>query len=311
MNMNDVTVGRRIDNPYTPSNLEELLSLSKYADSGFVLITAAIAAEVLEKANPNNRPISKANVQKLIEAIKENKWHQGLTKLVFSKSDRLMDGQHRLTAIVQTDSSLVFDVTFNMSEDAFGYLDTNKKRSASDTLAVYGCKNVATLSSIARKVNHYMKAKGMMWNINTPCNNELAKEIVFAEAKMQSVAAMMDAKKDFLLYGNKSDLGTCYTLFSRIDNTKADEFMQILISNGSEYNGKDYKDLFGSLRKELTRNRNTAHKIHAGKKIDAHESESRTYWYMFDAWNAFRAEENREIAKKVSRTSFVMIEAHK
>lgn len=306
-----LTLGRRINEPLMPTSLQELLAIGKITDSAFVLITETLAQEILSNCNPNNRPVSKTNVQKLTKEMLSGKWINGLTKIIFSQKDRFLDGQHRLSAIIQSKMSAVFDVTFNMTENAFGALDTNKKRSASDTLAVHGFKSLSTLSSMIRKINHYNTAKGNMWNINTPCDNDTTFQIANSNPRYQKIASMMDSHKDFSIYGNKSDIATCYGVFANIDEALADAFMTILISNNSEYQNKNYSNLFGSLRKELTRNRNTAHKIHAGKKTDPHEAESRTYWYMFDAWNAFRVEENREIAKKVSRTSFPLLQEHK
>jgi hypothetical protein len=306
-----LTLGRRINDPYVPDTIENLLSLGKIADSVFVEINSHLADEILVKCNTKNRPVSKANVQKLAKQMESGKWINGTGHIMFNDAGRFIDGQHRLSAISQTGIPAVFCVNFNVPDQAFAVLDTNKKRSASDTLAVHGHKNLATLSSMIRKINHYYNAKGNMWNINTPCDNETTLQIANANNHYTQIAAMIDSNKDFSIYGNKSDIATCYGIFANLDKDLADAFMKILISNDSDYQGKSYNNLFGSLRKELTRNRNTAHKIHAGKKTDPHEAESRTYWYMFDGWNAFRVAENREISKKVSRSSFPLLQAHK
>lgn len=301
-------IGRRISNPVIPNSLEELLNIGTQADSAFVKVTPGLAKEVIEKANTNNRPVSKLNVSRLAEQMSAGSWTQGLTKLIFSSAGRFLDGQHRLTAIIQSGQPCVFDCTFNMSEDAFGCLDTNKKRNASDTLSVYGYKNLSTLSSMIRKTNHYYKNKGNMWNINTPCSNSLVIELASQNQKFQEIASLLDNKKDFSIYGNKSDMGSCYAIFDKIDPVLAEDFMNLIISNSTEYKGIRFDNLFSTLRKELTKNRNSAHKIHAGKKTDPHESESRTFWYMFDAFNIFRTGVDAEISNKVSRKSFPRLE---
>ncbi|HEY5050458.1 MAG TPA: hypothetical protein VII50_06125, partial [Acidothermaceae bacterium] len=63
-------------------------------------ITPAKAAEWLE-ANTTNRPVSRTVVRSFAEAMKRGEWivtHQGIA---FDVSGVLIDGQHRLAAVVE------------------------------------------------------------------------------------------------------------------------------------------------------------------------------------------------------------------
>jgi len=63
-------------------------------------ITPTKAAEYLE-ANTSNRPLSSATVKSFAEAMSRGDWmvtHQGIA---FSAAGVLVDGQHRLAAIVE------------------------------------------------------------------------------------------------------------------------------------------------------------------------------------------------------------------
>jgi hypothetical protein len=63
-------------------------------------ITPAIAMEILEKHNPRNRSISERTVQSYAMDMKENRWtltHQGIA---LDENGDLLDGQHRLWAVV-------------------------------------------------------------------------------------------------------------------------------------------------------------------------------------------------------------------
>ncbi len=65
------------------------------------VITPAWAKNVLETQNTNNRPISHTRVKSLVSDMKAGAFmlnHQGIA---FDDSERLIDGQHRLTAIVE------------------------------------------------------------------------------------------------------------------------------------------------------------------------------------------------------------------
>lgn len=65
-------------------------------------ITPKRAAEMLE-ANASNRPLSKTTVRAFAEAMRRGDWlvtHQGIA---FDTAGVLVDGQHRVAAIVEAD----------------------------------------------------------------------------------------------------------------------------------------------------------------------------------------------------------------
>ena len=64
-------------------------------------ITPDLAAEFL-KRNTSNRAIKKSKIKKYADDLRRGNWkltHQGVA---ISPSGRLLDGQHRLSAIVQS-----------------------------------------------------------------------------------------------------------------------------------------------------------------------------------------------------------------
>jgi hypothetical protein len=63
-------------------------------------ITPKFAEEVLEKRNPRNRNVVESTVQSYANDMKNGRWvvtHQGIA---FDENDNLVDGQHRLWAVV-------------------------------------------------------------------------------------------------------------------------------------------------------------------------------------------------------------------
>lgn len=298
----------RRNKPLMPSSTLDLLNYAEVTDSAYILITPALAKDILETLNTNNRPLSNGNVKTLVAQIQNEEWIAGTSTIIFSDNQTLLDGQHRLNAIVNSNTPLIFHVAFNMPEIAFCVLDTNKKRTGSDTLAKAGFSNLGTLNSMIRKSNHYYKAKGNMWNISSPCNNTKTLEIIKSNPHYQEIAKKIDANKDYAIYGNKSDLAACYAIFYKIDPILAEEFMLLLVDNyNTSYLGQNYDVLMASLKKELARNKPT--KSATSKKTDPHEAESYTYLYMFDAFNAIRTKDNRQL-KKMNRNTIVYIETH-
>lgn len=92
-------------------------------------ITPAKAAQWLTAhINRDNRALRKTTVDYLASEIERGKWqitHQGIA---FSDTGRLLDGQHRLAAIVQANKSVEMMVSTEMEEDTFQVIDCGLKR---------------------------------------------------------------------------------------------------------------------------------------------------------------------------------------
>lgn len=97
-------------------------------------VTPEIAAQWLCR-NIKNRPLRPAVVEGLVSAIQRGEWklsHQGVA---FARDGTLLDGQHRLTAIVQAERAVPLTVTFDAPAESFDVLDVGVKRTLSDVLS--------------------------------------------------------------------------------------------------------------------------------------------------------------------------------
>lgn len=86
--------------------------------------------------NTSNRPIVQSHVDYLASMMKGNEWlvtHQGIA---FSDKGRLLDGQHRLWAVVESGCTVQMMVSRGLDEQSFKYLDIGKKRSTGDSLGI-------------------------------------------------------------------------------------------------------------------------------------------------------------------------------
>lgn len=94
-------------------------------------ITPEDARKLLEK-NTGNRPLRDAWVEQLVRLIREGRWevtHQGIA---LAKNGRLLDGQHRLQAIMRSGRSVQIMVTTGLEEDLFKWIDGGPTRSTAD-----------------------------------------------------------------------------------------------------------------------------------------------------------------------------------
>lgn len=95
------------------------------------LITPEIAAAYLEM-NVGNRPARIKAVQGLAQAIKRGEWLLTPQGISFSTEGRLLDGQHRLMAVVESGVSVEMLVYTNVDPEAFMVMDRGTARTISD-----------------------------------------------------------------------------------------------------------------------------------------------------------------------------------
>jgi hypothetical protein len=99
-----------------------------------VTITPAMASDWLKK-NTSNRDIRESWVDYLTEQIKSGHWdltHQGIAFAKSSQGGHLLDGQHRLLAIVKANKSVQMQVTIELDKDTFKVIDVAKSRTHFD-----------------------------------------------------------------------------------------------------------------------------------------------------------------------------------
>jgi len=98
-------------------------------------VTPELAAQFLE-GNGVNRKLRKSWVNTLTRAIQRGEWkttHQGLA---ISHGGRLLDGQHRLNAIINAGIPVKMAVTYGVDEAVFDSIDTGARRKVSDILGL-------------------------------------------------------------------------------------------------------------------------------------------------------------------------------
>lgn len=99
--------------------------------SAAMLVTPAMAEHWLV-ANTDNRPIRRFTVLEYAGAMKRGEWKLSPQGVTFSASGRLLDGQHRLAAIVQAGVNVWLYVTRGAPDDVFSVLDQGARRSYAD-----------------------------------------------------------------------------------------------------------------------------------------------------------------------------------
>lgn len=115
-----------------------------------VLQVTPTVAKIWLGVNRKNRNIRKLVVDGYARDMAAGKWQLTGEAVKFNKVGDLLDGQHRLHAIVQSGATVDMLVVHNIEDSAQAVLDSGAKRTAYDALHLDGYTNGTTLAAAAR-----------------------------------------------------------------------------------------------------------------------------------------------------------------
>jgi len=103
-----------------------------------ILLTPERATELLEH-NALNRPLNDGHVRRLARQIIEDKWRFNGDTIKIADTGDVLDGQHRLWAVIEAKKAVETIVVSGIARDAFATIDTLRKpRSGGDVIALAG-----------------------------------------------------------------------------------------------------------------------------------------------------------------------------
>lgn len=129
------------------------------------IITPNIATEML-RHNKSNRTISRAVAERYAKDILNGKWKLNGESIKIAKDGTLVDGQHRLTAIVMADKKVSMLVVRDVEPAAIRTVDTGKSRSAADHLKIHGMTGNLTVISAAVRLIKGIEAGTLRRNLS-------------------------------------------------------------------------------------------------------------------------------------------------
>lgn len=100
-----------------------------------IFITPAQAAYILESLNTHNRRLGPSWL-KIKQAVLRGAWYINGECVAFDCNGVLINGQHRLKAIVESGQPVPVMVFFGVDPEAFTTYDQGKKRNAGDILSI-------------------------------------------------------------------------------------------------------------------------------------------------------------------------------
>ena len=242
-------------------------------------ITPQEAAEILTAKNFSNRPISQRVVDKYAQEMKQKRWKLSGEPLIFGKSGRLLDGQHRLKACVASNTSFETVVVKGAEDHAFDVIDDGKTRTMADVLAINGAVNAQVLAPGLRFMWDYASGVWRKGKRSVIPTKQLMEKLLDRHIGLKDsvkLYSLLRARPGGMLLPPSLGVGLHY-LFSLIDQEKADDFMTSLQSGLNLDAGHPVLVLRAKLIGDERR---------AAKKI----RQEAQYTYAVKAWNAFVAD---------------------
>jgi hypothetical protein len=107
------------------------------------------AQEILGEQNGHNRTMRMSEAQNLAEAWERNEYVQTGDTIKFDRDGWLIDGQHRLQAVILSGMTRTFIVVTGLEPDAIEVIDVQvAKRTLADILKIRGFSNTAALAAV-------------------------------------------------------------------------------------------------------------------------------------------------------------------
>ena len=134
-----------------------------------VTVTPEMAVQILER-NELNRPLNDQHVHRIARQITEGKWKFNGDTIKISSDHSVVDGQHRLWAIIEAKQAVDTIIVTGIERDAFATIDTLRKpRSGSDVIALAGTLKYRNM--IAAALGWLIRyQRGVLQTYNQPQN---------------------------------------------------------------------------------------------------------------------------------------------
>lgn len=239
------------------------------------------AALILANHNDQNRTLTPGTVKKYARAMLKDEWAFIGDPIRFDRGGELLDGQHRLAAVVEAGVPQTFVIVRNLEPESQRYMDAGRKRSAADQLKIDGVRHPNESSQIAALVMHW-EANDLP-NINI---NYSAFEVVdFAEANSNAIeSAALHARALYhTTRATKSTSGAVYYKAAEAAGAEAASEFFGLLTTGA---GLDTGSPILLLRNKLI--------FWASVKANRKPPQGDQLFYYVRCWNGWRKGEKLE-----------------
>ncbi|MGO1069753.1 hypothetical protein [Lysobacter sp. CA199] len=192
-------------------------------------VTPAVASAWLRR-NDANRKLRQRAVKQYAHDIRRGAWKMTGETIKFSATGRLLDGQHRLAAIVESGTTLEMGVTTGLDNGVFDVIDTGRSRTGVDVLVIegVGLRESATVAAALPLIINYQL--GLDPHSRSRYSNQELIEVWSAQEAVQRSSQFIAKLPRRVMPITHSKALFLHWAFCQRDVAAADEFIERLFT---------------------------------------------------------------------------------
>lgn len=209
------------------SAVEQIPDLEPDSDKRVVLetITPTRAQTWLRDSHDaHNRPVQPEKVRTYAEMMRAGRWKESGQPIHFDENRQLMNGQHRLRAVVESGKTIKEWVAYGFPRELFAVLDTGLRRTPGQVASMAGYKDANLLAASAVWMARYDSRK-MHQNVRFRLSNQ---EVLDLMAKHPALVESIPWGRKVSKFRAPSMWVALHYILAKKDRTLADAFFDSL-----------------------------------------------------------------------------------
>lgn len=184
-------------------------------------------AHKLLKYNPKNRRLNWPHIKGLASQMEDGLFVPELGFIAFDKKGRMIDGQHRLHAIIESQTSFKMKIITGLDPGVRNIIDTGLNRSLADMLRMEGVENATVVSGAIAKIIIFEEFGRFDARLNRKFHNADYKK---ALKKHPEIILCAQKLRPSAIFRRPAQILALYVLIYKIAPRKADDFFQRLMT---------------------------------------------------------------------------------
>lgn len=188
----------------------------------------AILDAVKDDPHTRNRPVKDAHVEWLAGMMKAGKWRTNGEPILLDEDGRLLDGQHRLWAVVHSGVAIETWVTRGVPREHFATIDTGATRTTADVLGIRGESNSTVMAAVLGWLHRYEHGKMLAGTKASGFSQETAVTLLRKHSGVRDMVAWANAQRNHPVLSKipRSALAFLKYVFALHKPNKANEFFE-------------------------------------------------------------------------------------
>ena len=247
-----------------------------------IVLTPAMAERLLA-GNTRNRAVIKSYLKNMEQVLVRNEWRFNGEPIIISSAGRVLDGQHRLIACVNTGVSIDTLLVRGVDESVFPTIDRGISRTVGNVLSIEGVDNYNSVAASLKVLHGFCSTGGQIYDGGGWTGGFSASVALEFLEKHGGIKDSVRKSNGCNHYKSKSLLGGLHYILSLSDAAIADDLLEVLASGATD---KDRP--FNVLREHLIYTRmnrvSMGNRSAAAKTIRAFNAEATGEWIKKVQW---------------------------